>query len=283
MAFHLLNYNNPVAGINDANVDMTASTDGEFSIRNGHFILTESYRLIKACAIGASMLRAVLFAPSWNNLGELSVMSVNRLLTPPANTQYDDYRQMPLKLPTVEELQVKDSNNLGSSTEIENVGLVLIPDDWTPQLPAGAPMFCVKTTFTVTPTLNAWSGGQAIAFSQSLLGGVYAVVGAMLQGGNATFFRIIFPRNKLYGARKLRPGGIVQNAVGNVPYSQQQPWMMDMGVWGYFHTFELPTCEVFGTLASSTAYVLYLWLVRIGKAESLLSGLLGAQISPAMS
>lgn len=272
MGHALLVYNNAAAGVNDANVDMSAAVDPDFSQRNNHYVFTNRFRLGKACAIGASMLRARFQVPTWNALGEWSIFNVNRSLNPPANTQFDSYLPQPPRIPLNEELQVQESNNLGSSTEIESVGLQLLTDDWTPQLPSGYAMFTVKTTFTLTPTLNAWSGGSALTFTSNLRGGVYAVVGAQLQGSNGSFFRLLFPRYKLYGGQRLRPGGPLQNAVGNVTQNQSYPWNLDMGEWGRFHTFELPQCEVFGTLASSTAYVLYLTLVFLGEDLSLLQG-----------
>lgn len=275
MGHAMLVYNNPVAGVNDANVDMTAAIDPDFSQRNNHYIFTESYRLAKAWAVGASMIRARFQVPTWNAIGEWSIFNVNRSIEPTANSQCDSYLPFPPRIPINEEFQVQDSNNLGASTEIENVGLQIITDDWSPQIPPGRFMLTVKTTGTTTWTLNAWSGGVAITFSQSLRGGVYAVVGAQLQADDAAFFRLIFPRFKLYQGRKMRPGNIAQNAVGNVTQNQSYPWNLDMGEWGRFHTFELPQLDVFGTAADSTAWVLYLTLIFLGEDLSLLAGGMG--------
>lgn len=275
MGHALLVYNNSAAGVNDANVDMTAAVDADFSQRNSHYVFTNRFRLMKAWAIGASMIRARFQVPTWNALGEWSLFNVNRGIEPTANTQCDSYLPMMPRIPINEEFQVQGSNNLGSSTEIESVGIQLATDDWTPALPQGLAMFTVKTTFTVTHTLNAWSGPQALTFTSNLRGGVYAVVGAQLQADDCSFFRTIFPRYKLYGGQRLRPGGPVQNAVGNVTQNQSSPWNLDMGEWGRFHTFELPQCETFGTAADSTACVLYLTLVFLGEDVSLLQGGMG--------
>lgn len=270
MGHALLVYNNPVAGVADANVDMTAAVDADFSQRNNHYIFTNRFRLARAWAIGASMTRARFQIPTWNAIGEWAIFNVNRLITPPANTQCDSYFPMPPRIPINEELQVQDSNNLGAATEIESVGIQLLTDDWTPQLPAGMAMFTIRATGTTTWTINAWSGPIAITLASQLRGGVYAVVGAQLQAGNSSFFRIVFPRYRLYGGQRLRPGGPCQNAVGNVTQNQPYPWNLDMGEWGRFHTFELPSIDVFGTAAASTAWVLYLTLVYLGEDVSLL-------------
>jgi hypothetical protein len=54
-AFHLMAYG-VTAGVNDANVDMTAVNDVIFTARNNHFIFSEPYELIAAMHMGASVL-----------------------------------------------------------------------------------------------------------------------------------------------------------------------------------------------------------------------------------
>lgn len=272
MPFVLLNYNVAAAAAGASNVDLTAATDADFSQRNGHYIFTESYRLAAAIPVGASLTKGRYQVPTWNAVGQFDIFNVNRNLNPPSNTQFDSYLHYPVKVPTNEEFQVQLSNNLGASTEIENCALLLITDDWSQQQQQSSmvpPMLVVDATFTVTPTLNAWSGPQALTFTQSLRGGVYSVAGAQLQGGNSAFFRLIFPRMRMYNGRKLRPGFAVQNAVGNVPSDIIRPWMIGLGEWGQFHTFEPVQCEVFGTAAASTTYTLFLWLVWLGPQSSL--------------
>ena len=225
--------------------------------------------------VGASIIRGRFQSPTWNALGEWTIFSANRALQPPSNPQWDLYMPAPPPLPMNEEFQVQLSNNLGSSTEIENAGLLLLTKDWSPAIPRGIATMIARASFTVTPTLNGWSGGQALTLSANLRGGVYVVVGATLQGTNSAFFRIIFPRYKLYNGRLLRPGGPVSTAIGDVLNQQQMPWQLQWGEWGRFHTFELPQIETFGTLASSTTYQAFLWLVYLGEDPSLMNGGLG--------
>lgn len=270
MGFHLAAYNAAAAGVNAVNTDMLAANDGEFSGRNNHLIFTENYRLWGATLLGASVIRGRLQAPTWNAIGEFALFNANRSLQPPSNPQIDLWAPYPVPVPTNEEVQVQVSNNLGAATEIENAFLWLVTDDWSAQLPRGRLPILIRATFTATPTLNAWSGGQALAFSQSLRGGVYAVVGATVQGTNAAAFRIIFPRYRLYHGRKLRPGFLTQNAVGDVLTNQLDPWQMLLGEWGRFHTFEPPTVEVFGTVAGAITYQVYLWSVYLGEDVGLL-------------
>jgi hypothetical protein len=262
-------YNLPAAGINDVNTDMVAASDNDFSQRNNHYIFTENYRLAMAAAVGVSVTRGRYQVPTWNAIGEATIVQANRALTPPSNPQWDNYYNSPPVIPQNEEFQVQLSNNLGSATEIENVVLQILPDNWNLNLPQPAAYgvtITARATVTITPVLNGWSGPQIIAFSASLKGGTYAVIGSKMQGANAVAYRLIFPRSQLYHGRKLRPGGMVQTAIGDVQ-ENAIPWGRQyLGVHGLFHTFEPVQVEVFGTLASSTPYQLYLDLVYLDRS-----------------
>jgi hypothetical protein len=271
VGFQTLVYNATAAAVNAVNTDLVAAVDPDFSQRNSHYILTEQYRLLSTAMIGASVTRGRLQIPHINAIGEFVLFNANRSLQVPSNPQWDwNLGRLP-PLPQNEELQVQVSNNLGAATEIENVVLQLVTDDWTQNIPPGQLLIPVRVSFTVTPTLNAWSGPQILTFSQSLRGGVYVVVGGVLQGTNAIAWRVIFPRFRLYHGRKLRPGALIQTAIGDVVTTQPDPYMLAWGEWGRFHTFEPPTIEVFGTVAGSITYQGFLWLVYLGEDISQLS------------
>lgn len=275
MGFHTLVYNAPAAGINTVNLDFTAAVDTEISQRNGHYIFTEDYKLLATSMVGVSVIRGRFQVPHWNAIGEYVICNANRALQPPSNPQWDWMIGRQPYIPQNEEFQVQVSNNLGAATEIENVVLQMITADWNANIPPGELIIPVRVSFTVTPTLNNWSGPQILTFSQSLRGGVYAMVGGFLQGTNAVAWRTIYPRYRMYHGRKLRAGGLIQNAVGDVLPNQLDPWIMAYGEWGRFHTFEPLTIEVFGTAAISTTYQGFLFLVYLGESISLLGQGLG--------
>lgn len=275
MGFALLAYNLASDTASGVNTDYTAATDPDFSVRNGHYIFTESYKLLAAALVsGASLTRGRFQVPTWNAIGEFTIFNVGTALEPATNQQIDSYLAYPPAIPQMEEFQMQASNT-GAGTLQENGAIIIGTDDWSQNLPRGRLPIQVRASFTVTPTANAWSGPQTITLSQSLRGGVYAVVGAQLQGDDSVWFRLIFPRYKLYHGRKLRPGWIIQNAVANIANYNLPNWPFTLGEWGRFHTFELPTCEVFGTAADSTTYQLFLWLVYLGEDVSQLSQGLG--------
>lgn len=274
MGHALLAYNLSSDTASGVNTDFTAASDPDFSQRNGHYIFTDPYKLLASITDGASLNRGRFQVPTWNAIGEFTIFNVSTALAMPNNLQFDPYLAAPPMIPQMEEFQVQMSNT-GAGGAIENVAIILGTTDWTANLPTGRMTIQVRASFTVTPTLNAWSGGQALTLSQSLRGGVYAVVGASLQGANAPWFRLIFPRYRLYHGRKLRPGFLVQRSIGDAAALQLPNWPFTFGEWGRFHTFELPQCEVFGSVAGSITYQLFLWLVYIGEDISQLSQGLG--------
>lgn len=275
MGFAVLDYNLTAAAAGATNSDMTAVSDADFSQRNSHYIFTERYNMLGVSLVGASVIRGRFQVPTWNAIGEFTLFNANRGLQPPSNCQVDWYIPAPLPVPLNEEFQIQASNNLGAATEQENAILWLATQDWSMNLPRGVMPICVRATAAITPTINVWSGPSAITLIQSLRGGVYAVVGATMQGTNAAAFRIIFPRYRLYHGRKLRPGGLIQNALGDVVNNQMHPWIMGLGEWGRFHTFELPQVEVLGTTAGAITYQIFLWLIFMGEDISQLSQGLG--------
>jgi len=271
--FHTLVYNAAAAGAGASNVDFAAASDTEVTQRNGHYTFSEPYRLAAVTLVGPSVTRGRFQVPHWNALAEFQIFSANRAATPPSNPQWDLYTAYPIPIPLEEEFQVQASNNAGAP-EAENAVLQIVTDDWNLNLPppdAQNPFpFVARASFTVTPIVGSWSGGQVLAFSQSLRGGVYAICGAALQGADSAAFRIIFPRNKMYRGRRLRPGGLVQTAVGDTINNQLVPWQFGWGLWGMFHTFELPVIEVFGTTAAAITYQAFLWMIYLGQDKGIL-------------
>ena len=112
-------YSQAAAGTNQTNLDMAAISDPDFSIRNSHYIFTESYRLLGILPVGASLTRGRIQVPTINAIGEMALWGANRSASVPSNPQWDNFYNMPLQLPMNEELQIQYSNNLGASTEQE--------------------------------------------------------------------------------------------------------------------------------------------------------------------
>lgn len=284
MGFALLAYQG-LPGVNAASFDLTNVADPDFSARNGHYIFSERYQIITLAHFEASAVRANLSAPTWNALGKMNVWPVNvsANIPTPGPPRVDERFDYPIPIPINEEVQFQVSNNLGASTEQAWGILQIGTQDWSQNIPRGQMPIMVRCTATYNPGSLVWSGPQALTFEQSLRGGVYAVVGAECQGAALIAFRLIFPRYKLaYGVRKLRPGWLCQQAVGDLIYPQQVDGPMAWGEWGRFHTFEPVQIESIMTTGASTAHEVRLWLVFLGEDVGLLNQGLGGGGLPAV-
>lgn len=249
---------------------LTAANDPDITQQNGQYIFTGDYQLLAATMVGASVTFGRFNVAEWNGRGRPNVFAANRALTPPANAFWDLYFENKLALPKNQQIQVLVTNNLGASTEIENMVWQVATPDWSLNNPPGMYDLLVHATVTATPTLNAWQENLALVFDQLPLGGVYVVLGAQVVGANAVAYRLNFPRTRLYGGRRLRPGGLVMTAFGNSPEATLGDPFTQWGVMGGFHTFEPPTLGLFGAAAVSTTYHVFLKCRFLGQQVALL-------------
>lgn len=246
---------------------MNAVTDPEFSQRNNHFIFTEDYRLLAAVAMGANITRANFSMPSWNawglnNIWPVMLSSAN-ILSPPRVAWFPG--AMPM-VPQNEEMAV---NVTDSASENAQVFIVLTNPSFSKNLPPGQPTLCIRATSTITQVAGGWSAAGALTFQQNLRGGVYSLIGAEVQGSGTAAFRFIFPRSRFYQGRRIRPGWLAQQAIGDLPEPRLQIDPYYFGEWGRFHTFEPPQMEIYSIAgSSSTAHEIRLYLTYIGQSES---------------
>lgn len=272
MPFQLLAFQ-VTAGVNDANVDMVAVSDPNFTRRGGasgvgHYIFTEPYRLLGACHLGASATDARFNVPSWNAIGRQHVWPVNRSATIQSDPRVMDLRRYPWEIPLNEEVAIEESGNLGAATEQEFCLVWIAPPSWNMNLPRGQGMFCLRFTATITVVANAWSADAAITFAENIKGGVYAVVGMEAQAAGLIGCRLNFPRAVLVNGRKLLPGDLGTQAIGN----QDPRWEnMPFGEWGRFHSFEPPQFQALSISGGGTSIEGRLWCIYLGQDLSLLS------------
>src|SRR5262249_32772772 len=135
----------------------------------------------------------------------------------------DFWFDTPVTLPINEEIQVQVTTN--AVADQVTALLWLAPLGWKPlNIPKGippVPIFDIKVTFTPTIVLNQWSAPVTITLAQNLRGGTYAVTGWETQGTGMVGSRIIFPSAYIYKgpytSRRLRPGTINSNTLGDYP------------------------------------------------------------------
>lgn len=269
--FQLLAYQ-VTAGVNDSNVDMVAVADPNFTRRGGssgagHFIFTEPYQLLGASHHGASATDLRFNVPSWNAIGRQHVWPVNRSATIQSDPRIMDLRRYPWQIPINEEVALEESGNLGAATEQEFSTLWIAPPSWNGNMPKGQGMFWLRFTATITVIANAWSADVNITMAENIKGGVYSVIGAEAQAAGLIAFRLNFPRAMLYNGRKLLPGDLGTQAIGN----QDPRWdPFAWGEWGRFHSFELPQFEALSISGGGTAIEGRLLVVYLGQDMSLL-------------
>jgi hypothetical protein len=180
-----------------------------------------------------------------------------------------------------EEFQMQQSISAASQG---TAAIVIGTSDWNANIPRGRQRIRVKATASVASVSLAWTGANAFTLAASLRGGVYAVIGASCQCATyGLFFRLIFPRTKLYHGRKLRPGWLCNNALGDIDAAVVYTNPTHLGVWGYFHTFELPTFEFWGNAAHAATQILILDLVYLGENATILDQYIsgGSAVTPA--
>jgi hypothetical protein len=266
--FVLLGYTGN-AGAGAVNFDLTALPDADFSQRNGHYVFTEPYQLLGATNVGANDILADLLCPTWNAIGKMNVFPSLETAAFSSAAYLDLRADVPPKLPLNEEFQFQTSNNAGVAVR-SNGFVILGTADWNRNLPQGILPILVHGTASVTGVGNSWSGPFPVVFEQSLRGGVYSIVGAdaVIAGGIA--FRIVFPRQKLYSGRKLRPGNGLLGGVGNTPPLNGQLQSRYWGEWGRFHTFEPPQIELWMNAGGAVTVNWWWQLIYLGTDLSLL-------------
>jgi hypothetical protein len=219
--------------------------------------------------VGANTTLVDLLCPTWNAIGKMNSYPPVRSAQPVSATYPDLRADWAVPIPLNEEFQIQTTNDAGAAVR-QNAAFWILTNDWNRNLPPAIFPIMIRATATPTKIANAWSGPSTITLEQSLRGGVYSIIGADCFAAGCIAFRCIFPRQKLYSGRKLRPGNLCQNALGDFPPLQGQNQARYWGEWGRFHTFELPQFEVWGNAGGAVTLELRLHCLYLGVELSLL-------------
>lgn len=250
------------------NVSLAALTDPNFSTRNSHWIFTEDYYMMGVAGFGATLNGLQIYDATYNAINTPQVYPVNLSLNAPSNPQVEDLRSWPVMIPQNEEIDFQGGNSdSGAAADTMSVFWIM-PRGQIPGLPVpsgGIGSYGrVKAKFTVTcaTTKGAWTADQTITITNLIKGGTYCLAGLYLVCTAATAFRVNFVRAPLYQGRKMQPGGLCEEAYGNVPLDKGLDWL---GPMGYFDTFEYPLLALLGnTTAGSATYTGFMDLIYMG-------------------
>lgn len=245
--------------------DMLAVSDQVFAIKNNHFVFTNPYYLRAAMAIGANITRMNFQPPTWEAVSRLNIWPLNvsaGILSNPQPMWLD--HAMP-QLPMFEEFLVKATSSV---SETDYCLLWLQTPGHTANIPPGDLPMPIRATVTLTLVAGSWVQSGALSFEKSLRGGIYSVLGFQAQCTNGLAVRLISPRMRSYLGQPLRPGFLLQNAIGDVPEQKVRlnPWF-----WGEvfrFHSYEPPTIEVLGNTSGSQTLECRMFLRWLAGSES---------------
>lgn len=259
--FHLAAYSEEAA-IAAVNQDIAAAIDGEFTVRNEHLIFTEPINLIGIKAMGVGMSNPRFNVPTLNAIARPMIFPFDVSATVPSPQTLIDLRDYPMPMPMNEDIAI-ESSNTDAAAQQASFFLGLSPPGWNRNLPRGLARLTVRATAAVTDVAFAWSTEGNLTFIENLKGGWYSVVGCYVIEPDLQAFRIVFPNGNIYNQRRMRPGGIGIEALGDLPATL---FNSDTGEWGRFHSFEPPRLQLFSGVAGASTQEVLLDLIFLGEA-----------------
>lgn len=259
VAYHL------AAGSAQTLATVPAVTEPVLTTRNNNFILTDPFNLAMAYGLGSVITELRANFPTLNAYGFHEFWPIDEqgttLSTVPDRPAIIDYWRQPLKLPTDEELNIQVSCTPGT-TEHDVLLMWLATPNHQFTIPSGVQRLTIKATYSITPAaIYTWTGGNAMTFTTNFRGGWYVVVGLAVEDPGVIAARLIFPKNTPYNGRVLRPGCLVQQSYANRPAPQ---FMGQIGVYGFFNSFETPQIELLSTTTGAHTGDVRLDLVYMG-------------------
>lgn len=249
--FHLAAYYNSALA-NVADTDISALADGIVTIQNNHIIPQTPIQLRAMWARSTALLRVKIRTPKLNQISPVYIRPIGSGgIVPEANPNLDIRFYTPLQLQQLEEIQVLATSSTGTSEKF--TALLWMFSTFTPA-PLGD-VYPLRWTSTVAAVANAWTGIAPLTWEQQLPYGMYAVIGSEHFSTNAIGHRWTFDQ------QYERPGTL-SFATNNLrlPYNSERG---ELGLWGTFHTTNLPRPEVLCNVADNS-HEGYLYCVKIG-------------------
>jgi hypothetical protein len=221
------------------------------AIQNGHFFPAKAMNLLAAYFGAATPTRARFVTPYFRQFTNPFIRPLNTDIVPGNLPGVADYRNSPLRLQALEELQLLGTQTTGGAAVA--VGLGWITDTALQPAPIGD-IFTMRGTGATTVVAGSWTQ-VTVTWADTLPNGRYAIVGGTFQGTTCCAGRFIL-ENQVW-----RPGGLGVSALdlNTSPLFQKG----NFGVWGTFDGNRMPNLEYLCN-AADTAQELYMDIVKIG-------------------
>jgi len=231
--------------------DVAPVVDGIMTIQNSHFLPQKNYNMIYAYygALGATRARFV--TPTFRQLSTPWIRPINLAIVPLDEPNMADYSANPLLIRGLEELQLEGYQTSGGAAVVACIaGLASQPIGPSPS----GDIIAMRGTGATAAVPGGWTN-TVMMWQDTLPNGQYAVVGLEVISTTCIAGRLIFED------QVERPGCLGQSLVsGNGPQLFRYG---NLGVWGRFNAFRIPSVEVLCNAADATQEI-YLHLVRIG-------------------
>lgn len=247
MQMHCLSYAAAAAAVTTEQ-DIAAMTDDLFAISNNHFLPQKDWYLQWACAMGITLARARLITPNFRQISPPQIMPIEVLLTPGARPNVADYRNNPLKIRGLEELQYAVFENA-----VERAACLLgFSDGPLMPMPAGD-IYTIRFSSTTAAVAHTWTS-IASTPTDTLPAGRFAMVGLSHNSATGKGCRVIFEDSQ------YRPGSVSMSAPGSATHPMFR--MGGLGIWGYFNANRMPIFQVHCN-AADAAHEIFVDFVRV--------------------
>lgn len=234
-------------------VDQSVTTNGD-TIR----VPSHAPRIAAALALGATITRARISAPSLRKKSNIDLAPINIGIEPDTPTPYLAMWERPRTLTVGESLRAEASENAAGAERATILAWLLATD---PQPVPEGEIQTVRIDFTTTLTANVWSIATG-TMAQDLEAGRYAIVGGRGEAAGLQAWRLVIPGSE------YRPGAIGYDAADDV--EDRRFRYGGLGVsWGEFEHDTLPQVEFLSNSADTSETVwLDLVLVREGPSAA---------------
>lgn len=248
MSFHLLAHN--VAIGTTADTEITAVTDGLFTIQNSHFVPKKDYDLIWAYAAAATLNRVRISTPAHRQVSLPFIRPIRVGTLPGAEARIADYTEYPLRMSREEEIVIQGTSDIAMGTEQAFTFLAL--SEGIMPAPRGR-IYTMRGTSTTAVVARTWTV-VSVTWAEQLPVGRYACVGLGYIATNAVAARLNF------FDQWVRPGVIGNVALGDAPWRKFAKGQL--GIFGEFTSTTLPTVEVFNN-STDNSHTFYFDFVRL--------------------